>query len=31
LIPIWGNLWWWILISIGIQFAGLFIGIVLLK
>jgi hypothetical protein len=31
LIPIWGDLWWWILISIGIQFAGLFIGIVLLK
>jgi hypothetical protein len=30
-IPKWVNLWWWILISIGILFAGLFIGVVLLK
>jgi hypothetical protein len=31
IIPKWGNLWWWILISMGILFAGLFIGVILLK
>jgi len=31
MIPKWRNLWWWILISIGILVAGLMIGIVLLK
>ncbi len=31
MIPKWGKLWWWILISIGILFAGLLIGVVLLK
>jgi hypothetical protein len=31
MIPKWKNLWWWILISMGILFAGLFIGVVLLK
>ena len=31
MIPKWGELWWWILISIGILFAGLLIGVVLIK
>jgi hypothetical protein len=31
MIPNWGKLWWWILISMGILFAGLFIGVILLK
>jgi hypothetical protein len=31
MIPKWGNLWWWLLISIGILFVGLLIGVVLLK
>ena len=30
-IPKWGNLWWWLLISIGILITGLMIGVVLLK
>ncbi len=31
MIPKWGKLWWWILISVGILFAGLLIGVVLAK
>jgi hypothetical protein len=31
IIPGWRNLWWWILISIGILFAGLLIGVILNK
>jgi hypothetical protein len=31
MIPKWGNLWWWLLISMGILFAGLLIGVILLK
>lgn len=31
MIPEWGKLWWWILISMGILFTGLLIGVVLLK
>jgi hypothetical protein len=31
IIPAWGRLWWWILVSIGILFTGLFIGIELIK
>jgi hypothetical protein len=31
MIPKWGKLWWWFLISVGILFAGLLIGIVLAK
>jgi len=31
IIPKWRNLWWWLLISMGIHFAGLMIGLVLLK
>jgi len=30
-VPKWGKLWWWILISIGILFAGLLIGVALVK
>jgi hypothetical protein len=31
MIPKWGKLWWWILISMGINIAGILIGVVLLK
>ena len=31
IIPTWGNLWWWLLISIGILFTGFLIGVALSK
>jgi hypothetical protein len=31
IIPKWGKLWWWILVSTGILFTGLFIGVIMLK
>ncbi|NQU88764.1 MAG: hypothetical protein HQ541_23725, partial [Mariniphaga sp.] len=31
MIPKWSKLWWWILISIVILFAGLLIGVVLAR
>jgi hypothetical protein len=31
IVPQWGKLWWWILISLGIFFAGLLMGVMLLN